>query len=89
MEKRWLKDDRDDGLSILILNLPKRVADTEAYRKAVRLVYLVYPRYLYVLCINYKYIYLIYRVNVEPHMYVHTQNNVINMLPNIYLEVSG
>lgn len=55
-----------DGLSILTLNLLRRITDAEVDRKAVSLVCLVYTYYLYTL--DMLCVYIFNRVNVEPYM---------------------
>lgn len=55
-----------DGLSILTLNLPRRITDAEVDRKAVSLVCLVYTYYLCTL--DMLCVYIFNRVNVEPYM---------------------
>lgn len=55
-----------DGLSILTLNLPRRITDAEVDRNAVSLVCLVYTYYLYTL--DMLCVYIFNRVNVEPYM---------------------
>lgn len=69
-----------DCLSILILNLPRRRCEP-----GVPSIYVLFMQ----MHSGYKlYVYMFNRVNVEPCVYVHMQNNVINMLLNIYLQGS-
>lgn len=77
-----------DGLSILTLNLLRRITDAEVDRKAVSLVCLVYTYYLYTL--DMLCVYIFNRVNVEPYMDVNIYMYICKIMWYItnYLEGS-